>query len=112
MRIAWSPARRSAGCQNWEGQLRSSIGKMNSPGVRRRCAFSSVIRVAGRSTQRVPARVLGAVSSPAVVETFLMSNKTKEGNHVFPRWLVPDEEGRQGVLGDDRRRPNLESQFL
>ncbi len=50
--------------------------------------------------------------SDTIVEMFLMSNKTKEGNHVFPLWLVPDNEVRQMSLGDGSRRPNLHSEFL
>jgi hypothetical protein len=48
----------------------------------------------------------------AIVEMFLMSNKTKEGNHVFPLYVLPDDEEEQRSLGNEESRPNLFSAFL
>jgi hypothetical protein len=50
--------------------------------------------------------------SNAIVEMFLMSNKTKEGNHVFPLYVLPDEDAVQRSLGDEARHPNYFAPFL
>jgi predicted helicase len=43
---------------------------------------------------------------------FLMSNKTKEGNHVFPLYLLPDDDAIQHSLGENKVRPNFHRAFL
>ena len=46
---------------------------------------------------------------------FLISNKTKEGNHIFPLfplYLLPDEDAVQRNFGEDGMRPNLHRSFL
>jgi SOS-response transcriptional repressor LexA len=48
----------------------------------------------------------------AIVEMFLMSNKTKEGNHVFPLHVLPDDDDEQRSLGDEESRPNFFTAFL
>jgi predicted helicase len=47
-----------------------------------------------------------------IVEMFLMSNKTKEGNHVFPLHVLPEEDAEQRSLGDEESRPNFFPAFL
>ena len=48
----------------------------------------------------------------AIVEMFLMSNKTKEGNHVFPLHVLPDDENEQRSFGNEEGHPNLSPAFL
>ncbi len=48
----------------------------------------------------------------AIVEMFLMSNKTKEGNHVFPLYVLPDEDTVQRSLGNEEKRLNFFTAFL
>lgn len=48
----------------------------------------------------------------AIVEMFLMSNKTKEGNHVFPLYVIPDGDATQRSFGDGGIRPNFYGAFL
>jgi predicted helicase len=53
-----------------------------------------------------------AFCAKGVVEMFLMSNKTKEGNHVFPLYLLANGEHGQRQLGARGKRPNLNGEFL
>ena len=48
----------------------------------------------------------------AIVEMFLISNKTKEGNHVFPLYISPEGSGVQADLALTQRRPNVDAEFL
>ncbi|MGH8592111.1 MAG: type ISP restriction/modification enzyme, partial [Gammaproteobacteria bacterium] len=51
--------------------------------------------------------------SAGIVEMFLMSNKTKEGNHVFPLLVLPNgDSDQQGALAMEEVRANLSSGFL
>jgi len=49
-------------------KFRSSIGNTYSPLVTSRCAFNSDTSPAGKSIQRVPARVFGARNSPSIAD--------------------------------------------
>ena len=50
--------------------------------------------------------------SDAIVELCYITNKTKEGNHVFPLYVLPEEETAQRSLaGHNSRRLNFHSTF-
>ena len=50
--------------------------------------------------------------SNTIVELCYITNKTKEGNHVFPLYIVADGEAEQRSLaGYDARRPNFHAAF-
>lgn len=51
--------------------------------------------------------------SNTIVELCYITNKTKEGNHVFPLYVLPDEEASQRSLAvHDSRHPNLHAAFV
>jgi predicted helicase len=51
--------------------------------------------------------------SNTIVELCYITNKTKEGNHVFPLYILPDEDAEQGSLAvHDSRQSNLQPKFI
>jgi predicted helicase len=50
--------------------------------------------------------------SSGIVEMFLMSNKTKEGNHVFPLYLSSGANSKANLDGDERKITNISKIFL
>jgi predicted helicase len=51
--------------------------------------------------------------SNTIVELCYIANKTKGGNHVFPLYVLPDDESEQGSLaGHDFRHPNFHLGFI
>ena len=51
--------------------------------------------------------------SNTIVELCYITNKTKEGNHVFPLYVLPDEEAEQRSLaGHDSRHLNFHAAFI
>jgi predicted helicase len=51
--------------------------------------------------------------SNTIVELCYITNKTKEGNHVFPLYLLPDEKGGQiSLTGHDSRELNFNPDFI
>lgn len=51
--------------------------------------------------------------SNTIVELCYLTNKTKEGNHVFPLYLYPETENSQSnLLGETVRKANLDPGFI
>jgi len=94
----------------WIFYHRSLVWSLANPVNRNLIAGGNVALVTSRQLASPPWFHLFCVEG--VVEMFLMSNKTKEGNHVFPLWLLPDNESGQQLFGNDERRLNLTEAVL